>query len=158
MVKFVSIFVVYPQNCSLCISLLETRSSVMTGSVSNIIKEKERPKLSSVESWLIFLVLAECKLVLCSMIKWLSAMAFYDFAYKIRLSSFKKGKTFLIYIFQMKTISVYYFLKHSDIAYKSVEGLLIMYPDTCFQSWSPSIATFTWFSGVVLYIGWKEYE
>lgn len=59
MVKFVSIFVAHPQSSSLCISLLETRWSVMTGTVRNII-EKEKPKLSSVGFWLFFLVLTEC--------------------------------------------------------------------------------------------------
>lgn len=63
MVKFVSIFIAHPQSGSLCISLLETRRCVMTGTPSNVIEGKERPKLSSIGSWLICLTLAECNLL-----------------------------------------------------------------------------------------------
>lgn len=64
MFKFVSIFIAHPQISSLCISLLETRRSVMTGLTSSVIEEKERPQLSSTGSWLIYLTLAECNLLL----------------------------------------------------------------------------------------------
>lgn len=141
MVKFVSIFVAHPQSSSLCISLLETRWSVMTGTVRNIIKEKERPKLSSVGFWLFFLVLTECncycvgtrpqydQMIKCNGILWF---------YLQNEAELFERKAFWYFFFQMKTISVYYFLKHSDIAFEIVVGLLTLYSDTCFQRWSPS--------------------
>lgn len=64
MVKFVSIFIAHPQSSSLCISLLETKRSVMTGTASNVIEEKERPKLCWIGSLLICLTLAGCNLLL----------------------------------------------------------------------------------------------
>jgi len=65
MVKFVSIFLAHPQSSSLCISLLETRRSVMTGTASNVIEEKGRRKLPSIGCWLICLTLAGCNFLLC---------------------------------------------------------------------------------------------
>lgn len=71
------------------------------------------------------------------MIQWLSAMSFHDFAYKIRLSSF--SKQLFDFFFQMKAIPAYHLLKHSDIAFESIVGLLTFYLDTCFQRRSPRL-------------------
>lgn len=69
-------------------------------------------------------------------------MALYDFAYKIRLSYLKKNVGFFFYFFQMKTISVYYFLKHSDIAFESVSGLLTLHPCTLTPTFKGEAQTF----------------